>query len=254
MTDHHVHIGQFNEIYYDPLQVLDAIETVASQTLITEVHYSSTSSCRDDVELSKIEEEIFYTQQFRSDVLIAKPYLWFVPKYANENISAKSALQGFDYCGIKVHPSAQKWDFENPKHKKCLENIFEAASEKENEAFHILIHCGLDTECRPKRFEQFFKEYPEANVILAHSNPADETIEMLKKYKNIKCDIAYSKSETIQKLMQSDVKNKVLFGTDFPVTHYFETHLFGRKISLEEEYIKDCSKNLKIELFASYNL
>ena len=54
--------------------------------------------------------------------------------------------------------------------------------------------------------------------------------------------------------MQSDVKNKVLFGTDFPVTHYFETHLFGRKISLEEEYIKDCSKNLKIELFASYNL
>ena len=85
MTDHHVHIGQFNEIYYDPLQVLDAIETVASQTLITEVHYSSTSSCRDDVELSKIEEEIFYTQQFRSDVLIAKPYLWFVPKYANEN-------------------------------------------------------------------------------------------------------------------------------------------------------------------------
>lgn len=241
--DHHTHIGQFNEIYYDPLEVFNAIEVVSKLTTITEIHYSSTSSCRDDVELSKIEEETAYAQQFNSDTLKVKPYLWYVPKYVEENISVKSALDSFDYCGIKLHPYAQKWDFENPKHRKCLEKIFEAASEKEKRKFHILIHCGLDTECKPRRFEYFFKEYPDANVILAHSNPVNETIEMLKKYKNVKCDIAYSTSENINKLMKSDVKNKVLFGTDFPVTHYFETHLFGKNISIGDEYIKNCSIN-----------
>lgn len=242
MTDRHIHIGQFNEIYFDPLEIFEIIESTSRKTHITEVHYSSTSSCRDDVELLKIEEETNYAQQFTSDIIKQKPYLWFVPKYAKENISVKSALESFDYCGIKLHPFAQKWDFENPNHRKCLENIFEAASEKQNQIFNILIHCGSDSDCRPNRFELFFKNYPEANVILAHSNPVDETIEMLRKYKNVKCDIAYTKSENIKKLMRAGIKNKVLFGTDFPVTHYFDTHLFGKNISLKDEYMKNCKE------------
>ena len=150
MTDHHVHIGQFNEIYYDPLQVLDAIETVASQTLITEVHYSSTSSCRDDVVLSKIEEEIFYTQQFRSDVLIAKPYLWFVPKYANENISAKSALQGFDYWSMKentAHPTQ--------KPEKLIAKLILASSNEGDVVFDPFLGSGT-TSVTAKKLNRNF--------------------------------------------------------------------------------------------------
>ena len=105
-----------------------------------------------------------------------------------------------------------------------------------------MIHCGTGEECRPSRFEEFFKKYPDANVILAHSNPALETLEMLKKYKNVKCDIACSKTDNIQTVLNSDFKNKVLFGTDFPVTHYFDTHLFGKNISLKDEYMKNCKE------------
>lgn len=221
MTDHHLHIGQFNEVYYDPLEVFNVIESVSSLTGITEGHYSSTSSCRDDVELSKIEEETKYAERFTSDVLKIRPYLWFVPKYAEESISVKSALESFDYCGIKLHPFAQKWIFDNKKHRKALDDLFEIASIKQND-FSILIHCGFGKECRPSRFEEFFRNYPDANVILAHSNPACETLEMLKKYKNVKCDIACTKSDNIQIVLSSGFKDKVLFGTDFPITHWYE--------------------------------
>lgn len=59
-------------------------------------------------------------------------------------------------------------------------------------------------------------------MILAHSNPACETLEMLKKYKNVKCDIACTKSDNIQTVLSSGFKDKVLFGTDFPITHWYE--------------------------------
>ena len=66
MTDYHIHIGQFNEKYYDDLQIFETIEKLSKKTRITTVYFSSTSSCREDVKLSGIEEEINYAQCFNS--------------------------------------------------------------------------------------------------------------------------------------------------------------------------------------------
>lgn len=130
MCDYHIHIGQFNEIYYDALEIFEIIEKVGSQFGINEIHYSSTYSCRDDVELEKVWEEIAYAQNLKSDILKVRPYLWFVPEYAEEGIYVESAMESFDYCGIKLHSFGQKWNFENPIHRKCLEEIFAWCDEK----------------------------------------------------------------------------------------------------------------------------
>ena len=124
MTDHHIHIGQFNEVYYDALELFEIIESTQNITHIDEIRYSSTSSCRDDVTLSGVEEEIVYAENFESENLLVKPYLWFIPKYAEEGISVESAAKTFDYCGIKLHPAGQNWDEENPSHLKALHQIF----------------------------------------------------------------------------------------------------------------------------------
>lgn len=34
--------------------------------------------------------------------------------------------------------------------------------------------------------------------------------------------------------------SKILFGSDFPVSHYFATHLFNKNLLLKDEYIEDC--------------
>lgn len=253
MTDHHIHIGQFNEIYYDAHEVFEIIEKVGAEFGIHEVNYSSTSSCRKDVELPKIEEELAYAQTFSSEKLKVKPYLWFTTNYSELGISVKSAMENFDYCGIKIHPIAHKWDFSNSKHKKSFEQIFEYSSEKK---LPILIHCGISKKDHATRFEEFIKSFPDSTVILAHSNPLDITVEMLKKYPNVKSDIACVPEKNVKKLVQiigvnscefssSDGKKeisdlKVLFGTDFPVTNYFSKIVFNERKSLEEQYRKDC--------------
>ena len=240
MTDYHIHIGQFNEKYYDALLLFKTIEKITP--IITEVFYSSTSSCRNDVELSGVEEEITYAESFQSEKLHIKPYLWFIPKYSDQNISIESAIKSFDYCGIKLHPYAQNWNLENTKHLKSLKQIFRWAHDTEK---YVLIHCGPQECDLPTRFEQFFKEYPNAKVILAHSNPIEETSEMVNKYKNVFCDTACVKKEDIFKLQNLIVdRSKILFGSDFPITNYWNTHIFNKNLSLKEQYLEDCSSIL----------
>ena len=238
MTDYHIHIGQFNEIYYDALELFEQIESTRNITHIDEIRYSSTSSCRDDVTLSGVEEEIAYAENFESENLLVKPYLWFIPKYAEEGISVESAAKTFDYCGIKLHPAGQNWDEENPAHLKALHQIFRWADDNKKS---ILIHCGPQRCDLPTRFEKFFAEYTNANVILAHSNPVRETSEMVNRYKNVFCDTACIEKKNLAQLrLLTHDTSKILFGSDFPVSHYFATHLFNKNLTLKDEYIEDC--------------
>lgn len=237
MTDHHIHIGQFNELYYDALEVFEAIEEAGANYGIDEARFSSTSSCRDDVELLKIEEETAYALSY-SGKLKVRPYLWFVPSYADKNISVFSATKTFDYCGIKLHPAAQKWNFENPRHKKCMEEIFDWSAQNKKP---VLVHSGTIPGDLPARFSPFAIERPNSVLILAHSTPVKECAELVNTHKNIFCDTACIQKKNLEKLrsLVTD-KEKILFGSDFPVTHYIATHSFGIKYSLKEEYLIDC--------------
>ena len=246
MTDVHVHIGQFNDKYYDSHAVFDAIEQTATKFGIDCVQYSSTSSCRYDVELSRVEEEIAFAQNYKSSVIKTQPYLWFTPRYARQGISVKSALQTFDYCGIKLHPIAHDWDFADSSHKKSLEEIFCCCGETHKP---ILIHCGIGKVQSPSRFECFIKNYPAANVILAHSKPCYATTKMMSKYPNVKCDIAFLTTKEIRHLLLCTKRHKidqarVLFGSDFPITHYYNEE----NISLAQQYKKDCTNGLTLQL------
>ena len=124
-------------------------------------------------------------------------------------------MDTFDYAGFKIHPFAQKWNLENPIHKKCFQDIFEYA--EENQKF-ILIHSGLDKDCNPIRFEQYFKDYPNAKVILAHSNPEKSVCKLVNNYK--KCLLRYGiyhkgKSEIHFKKHKRQVKNSFWNGFSF---------------------------------------
>ncbi len=244
MKDYHVHIGQFNELYYDALEIFDVIESTG---LISEVHYSSTSTCRNDVELIGIEEEIEYAQKYESNFLKVKPYLWYIPKYAEENISVQSAISSFDYCGIKLHSFAHQWNFQDKKHIKQIEDIFLWAHENKKQ---ILIHCADNQSCLPNKFEKYFKIFSGAKIILAHSNPVFETTQMVNKYDNVFCDTACINKESFEQLKKeiNDTK-KILFGSDFPINNYWNKLLFNKSRSLSKEYEETCAilKNLNYE-------
>jgi hypothetical protein len=88
----------------------------------------------------------------------------------------------------------------------------------------------------PNRFESFFKNFPNSPIILAHCTPLKNTVEMLRKCPQIKADISFVESENIIKMISAGLKEKLLFGTDFPVTHYAAE----KRLSLARQYESDC--------------
>lgn len=233
MIDYHIHIGQFYETYYDSHEVFEAISRNAEQFEITEARYSSTSSCRYDVELFRIEEEIEYAQKFSSSILKVHPYFWLVPEYAEQKIDIEKSMEKFNYCGIKIHPFSHKWDLQKQNHIKLLRDAFSYANEHK---LSVLIHTGVESCCSPERFENFFDKFGNINFILAHSAPLEVTAKIIEKHKNVYCDVAFCDENYIKKIKRYVPKGKILFGTDFPVTHY----LAEEKLSLAEQYKYDC--------------
>jgi len=246
MTDNHIHFGQFRDIYYDPFEITDIVFSSG----ITGMSFSTTSSCKDDVQYVEIENEI---KRFLSHVSYPaetiQAYFWFIPDYINQNISIESAFNDIPYKGIKIHPYAHKWDFENAWHLETLYSIFNYASENN---LPVLIHTGYSGVDSADRFERFIKEYVNVKCILAHCRPPDITIKMLSKYSNACCDTAFVSDEEITNIVTTGFKNRIILGSDFPITHFFRTKHpqpgKNSEISLREKYAEDISGWKKMEL------
>jgi len=234
MTDSHIHIGQFREKYYDFDKIFDI---VFGSGKIDKIVYSSTSSCIDNIEYGFIFKEIEKAQKKYSDVTI--PLFWFIPDYIRQGIKIETAMNELDYGGFKLHPYGNKWDFENDgKHLEILHKVFDYADRRN---FPILIHTGENGSDRPSRFERFFGEYKNAKIILAHCRPVNETIKMLKKYPNVFCDTAFASETSVDKIIDAGFADRILFGTDFPITHYFYEK---NGVGMKEQYYRTTKKEL----------
>jgi predicted TIM-barrel fold metal-dependent hydrolase len=233
MLDSHIHIGQFYEKYYYFENIFDII---FNSEKIDKIVYSSTSSCIDNVKYNFVFKEIEAAQKRYYDKTTA--LFWFVPDYINQGVKIETAMNELNYGGFKLHPLGNKWNFENDiKETDILHEIFNYADRNK---LPILIHTGESGVDRPNRFESFFGEYKNAKIILAHCRPADETIDMMRKYTNVFGDTAFASSKRIDKIKVVGFGNRLIFGSDFPITHYFNKK---SGVSLNEQYKEDI-KNL----------
>jgi predicted TIM-barrel fold metal-dependent hydrolase len=231
MEDSHIHIGQFEETYYNPVEVLQIVLDAG----VEKCFYSSTSSCIRGIKYQQIEKEIEDTAKI-FDPEIMQPLLWFTPDYMEQEITIAKAFSNLPYKGIKLHPRAHKWDLKDIRHIDCLHSLFGFANDNH---LPVLIHTGEDDFEKPDFFESFFAEYEKANTILAHCRPIDKTLEMFKKYDHVKGDTAFVPQENIQSIIDRGYKDRLLTGTDFPITHYFATKYKNSSKSPEEQYQED---------------
>jgi predicted TIM-barrel fold metal-dependent hydrolase len=168
-----------------------------------------------------------------------QPLLWFIPDYIRQGLTVENMFENFPYHGIKLHPRAHNWDLNDSKHLDCLHSIFGYADVHK---LPVTIHTG-EGECeKPYFFESFFAVYVNAKIILAHCRPADDTIIVFKKYPHLRGDTAFAPQERIQAIVNSGFSERLLAGTDFPITHYFSTKYAGEEKSLSEQYQEDCTQ------------
>ena len=199
MTDYHVHIGQYESVYYYAERVFGALKSAG----VHEVWFFSTTSClyckESEVANAPSARQLYETvcDEIRNALYVAReigitvhPLYWVVPDvhfYAEAGVSVKSAMaeKSADgtalYEGFKIHPRAQKWDLADARTASLAEEIFSYAEAHKK---LILIHCGQDDIERALLFESFVKNHPTSTVQLAHSRPLSETLYMLNTYSN----------------------------------------------------------------------
>lgn len=237
MTDWHVHIGQWHEIYYDPAAVVRAL--AASGT--DEFWVSSTSSCRyckeslaargnpASLESLSTARELYDFIKGEMEAALtaarecgarARPLYWVIPEVhfsADAGVTVRHAMAELPYEGFKLHPRGNTWDMDDPLTLDLAHEVFSHADAR---GLPVVVHAGPDPFELPSLFAPLMEAYPRVTVQLAHCRPLEDTLDMLRKYPNVVCDTAFVDAETENEIRAAGFGERIRFGTDFPITHY----------------------------------
>ncbi len=218
MHDYHVHIGQFNEIYYDYHDVFFAVKEngISEITLAYLTPKFNDEKCAVDF-YHAVVEELKQAKQYANKIgLIINILHWAEPLLFSARISLNKIFENFEYKGIALHPVLHDW---SKSHADKLTEIFKFAD------FHnlpIYIHTGCSECDQPLQFEKWFKDFPKVEVHLAHCKDPKAIISLFSKYKNIYGDTAFCPSDSYNAICEAGFKDRMFYGTDFPITHYYE--------------------------------
>lgn len=242
MVDYHVHIGQYGNVYFYADRVFFALK----ENGVSECWFSSTTSCIycKESDAAKADKEIFENaptaqelfdslmEEMKSSLECAKileikahPLYWVVPDIHESGIGLEEALKTVNFEGFKIHPRAQNWNLETPQDYELTEKVFELAEQRN---LSVVIHTGQDAAIDgPGKFEKLIAAHPDCRVQLCHIKNAEKSLYMLKNYSNVVVDSAFSNDEEIKKITKTGkLKNRVLWGTDFPVSYWYENRDF----------------------------
>lgn len=151
MTDWHVHVGQWNDVYYDPAAVVRALASSGTD----EFWFSSTSSCRYCKESAAVQDkrdlweslptarELYecIKGEVENALVAAKdcgvrahPLYWVIPEVhfsSDAGITVENAMSEISYEGFKLHPRGNPWDLDNPQTLSLAHEVFSYARERQ---------------------------------------------------------------------------------------------------------------------------
>ena len=207
LIDSHIHVGQFNNLYFAP----SVISSLMEQLDVDYYAVSSTTQCEENYPkvLSEIEELI------RFDGNKVLPIMWITPESLKGNIAwfIESDIQ---WKMIKIHPFLHKTEW--MPGKGMIEEVVEIAKE-----LHIplLIHTGNEECCKSGLFESTISTNPTVDFILAHGRPLHEALSMVQMYNNVYADSAFMTVEDMKAFLDVGLTHKLLWGTDMCIPRHF---------------------------------
>lgn len=237
MYDIHTHIGQFNQTYYDFHDVFKALKNngidETTFAYLTPLFTESSSA----IEFYKVmTEEIKEALKFAKEIgFKANPLYWIDPMVLFGGMPLDSIMKDLDYKGLVVHPFLNDWNPKNAKRAELLTEVFEFAK-KNNYEFYF--HTGCSESDNPLQFEKWFAEFPEVKVHLAHCKDPEPIIQLFSKYTNLVGDTAFCPDDSYKEICNAGFKDRMFFGTDFPITHWYE-HCGEEKFSLDEKALTE---------------
>ncbi len=227
IIDHHVHIGEFYNLYFEPVSIAKELISLG----VKKWYVSSVTTCSSVFDFLKITKEIEAMVDYAPEQTM--PVMWVTPEMI-ENSRNLSLYNSFSYKMLKIHP--YRFNYSEDQ----ILNVFELAG---NNNIPLLIHTGGRPEAEPLQFERFIKDYSEVKTILAHGRPIKQACEIIKKYSNAYVDTAFMPIEDINFLIKTGLKNKIIFGSDYPIDCYFNPEKDRKEV-----YINNLNQLKKLEI------
>ncbi len=217
MTDWHTHIGRYYDSYYDFHDVFTVLKNNGIDENIC-AYLTPRFERKEDsvVFFHAVESELFEADAFAKSIGLRTKFLYWADPLVLEEFSLDEIFSGFKYFGIALHPLLHEWTFE---HEDFVTSIFDFCGKNE---LPLFIHTGASFSDKPNLFEKWFMEFPNVEVHLAHCKEPDAIIALFFKYKNLFGDTAFCPSDSYKKICAAGFKNRMLFGSDFPITHWYE--------------------------------
>jgi len=205
ITDIHVHIGKYQDLYFEPKEVTSAMKSMG----LRHYAFSSTTSFINDYDA--IRREVEETVSLSGGR--ALPILWVTPKMI-EDSPELDLFEVSSFFMIKIHARAHFFEPDGP----FVNRVFAISRE-----YHkpLLIHTGGDDHCDAGRYADVIKKYPAVQTILAHGRPGDEALAVLRASENAYVDTAYMPLVDVELFMSEGFSDRIIFGTDYPLDRYF---------------------------------
>ena len=237
MHDIHTHIGQFYQTKYDFHNIFMALKNNG----ITETTFAYLTPLFTD-SAPAIEFYNAMTQETKAALDFAKkidlkvnPLYWIDPMVLFGGITLESILNDLDYKGLVVHPFLNDWNPSDEKRANLLTQIFQFAK---NNTYEIYFHTGCSERDNPLLFEKWFADFPEVTVHLAHCKDSAPIIELFSKYKNLVGDTAFCPQDSYEAICNAGFKDRMFFGTDFPISHWYQ-HCGEENFPADEEVLTE---------------
>jgi predicted TIM-barrel fold metal-dependent hydrolase len=206
LNDFHIHFGQFREYLFEAEHIKDLIEAIGIDKF--GIMPTSTTGTQDyEWEISEAKKimELLPNQ--------AVPYLRVYPEMLKKS-NDLSLYNDLPYKLIKIHGYAHDWA---PK-GKALERIYEIANERK---LPILFHTGGREESDAGQYLHFSKKFKDVTVVLAHGRPVEQAISVMQDCENVYTDTAFMALNDIQTIVDANLGERIIFGTDFPINIAF---------------------------------
>lgn len=211
IVDTHIHVGQFNDIYFAP----SAIHELMEQLDVGYYAVSSTTQCEENYPkvLSEMKELI------RLDGEKVLPVMWITPEALQGNI-AWYLESDIKWRMLKIHPFLNQTEW-NPNGELFAE-VLDVSREMH---LPLLIHTGNEECCNANIYEQAIKNNPDITFILAHGRPIEPAIRIAATYDNTLVDSAFMPIGHMKMFMESCLSDKLLWGTDMCIPKHFNRGL-----------------------------
>ncbi len=214
VCDAHVHIGYYNKIgscepyYYSPRRV----NSILNHAGVDEFIVSSTNAQIQEISLRNILMEAMEMRRIAGGR--AHQLLWISGRVFDEDPDL-TALDSGLYAGAKIHGAETPW---LESRKDDLLRILDAVASRE---MIVQLHTADSKSCHPHELGVLAERYASTRMDFAHANPCKETIEVMRKCKNVFADTSFMPMDTMSLLLDSDVSDRVMFGSDFPAYHAY---------------------------------